>query len=238
MIPAPASTPAADGGFADDLTATNIPPHPRMGAQPPRDPELDHLMEQAREPKIVGPTIPMGDGGLFDFDNPEATTMTIEDYAWGLATPRWRGQTRLRGDHRPRCLYLVVQHCVMLAEAMIADGFGREDAYAGLMHESDEVVWGDPPEPVKGRFHNLKAEMKRWAAAIDARFGVTCPHPDLVKRYDLRMLVTEKRDLMPQIEGTTWPVQLTHEPFDFRIVPWSAETATDRFLSLYESLRP
>ena len=187
--------------------------------------------------RIVGPTILMGDGSYFDYDAPELTTMTIRDYAWGLCTPRFRCQTRLRSNWQ-RCLYYVVQHVVLMTEYMAADGHSREDCFAGLMHESDEVVFGDPPGPIGRRHLNLRNDRKLWAAGIDAHFGVTCPHPDLIKRYDLRMLATEKRDLMPQGSNDVWPVEQDFSPFDAEIIPWSPEIGVARFLNLYRKFMP
>lgn len=187
--------------------------------------------------RIVGPTILLGDGSYFDYDDPAATTMTIDDYAWGLCTPRFRGQTRTRVGNQ-RCLYFVVQHCCLIAEQLRAWGHGRENAFAGLMHESDEVVWGDPPGPIKGRFPKLKADLKRWGTAIDQHFGVTCPHPDLIKKFDLMMLSTEKRDLMPQGAQDIWPVEGRYAAFDEEIIPWPAEVAVARFLDLFHELKP
>lgn len=190
---------------------------------------------------IVGPTILMGDGSYFDFEAPEATTMSIEDYAWALAgTNRFRNQTRYRTENGigPRCLYNVCQHTVLLADQLLADGYDDEVAYEGLMHESDEVPWGDFPGPAKALMPvEFRARIKRDGDAIDDLFGVTHLHKDLIKRYDLRMLATEKRDLMPHSHTQTWEWLRGYEPFEFRIACWSGEMAASAFLMLYRKLR-
>ena len=156
---------------------------------------------EAMTSRIVGPTILMGDGLYFDFEAPSADGMTIEDYAWGLvASNRFRGQSRCTQCILPhhRMLYNVAQHCVLLVKAMYEDGHPLAAIYQGLMHESDEVAWGDIPGPAKQLFPpEVRALIKRSGDAIDRRFGVPHEHKDLVKHYDLRMLATEKRDLMP-----------------------------------------
>ncbi len=193
--------------------------------------------------RIIGPTILMGDGLYFDFELPDASAMTIEDYAWGLAANgRFAGQTRYRctdmpNQIGPRCIYNVCQHVVLLAMQMLDDGLPRELAYEGLMHESDEVVWPDIAGPAKLLLPpEVKALIKRSGDAIDRRFAVTGRHKQTVKLYDIRMLATEKRELMPQAGSDSWSFTAGYEPFDFRIACWSPETAVEHFLRLYRKL--
>lgn len=193
--------------------------------------------------RIVGPTILMGDGMYFDFEAPDATGMTIEDYAWDLASnARFRGQTRRRdpvalNEIGSRCLYNVCQHVVLHAEQMYRDGHPIDAVYEGLMHESDEVPWPDIAGPAKKLMHaDDKVLIKRSGDAIDLRFGVTHKHKDLVKQYDIRMLATEKRDLMPHAGTDQWSWTAGYEPFEFTIFPWDADYSVERFLSLFRNV--
>lgn len=190
---------------------------------------------QAMTRRIIGPTILMGDGLYFDFEAPDATGMTIEDYAWGLAASnRFRGQTRNNG----RALYNVAQHCVLLAIAMYEAGHTKEAVYQGLMHESDEVVWGDIPGPAKELLPpEVRELIKRAGDAIDRQFKVGHDHKDLVKHFDLRMLATEKRDLMAHAAAEEWQHTGGAEPFPFMIDPWEPEIAVARFVNAYFWLR-
>lgn len=186
---------------------------------------------------VRGPTILMGDGLYFDFEAPDAEAMTIWDYAWGLATSiRFRGQTR---DWQfKRCAYNVAQHCVMMAREMHFQGHNLEAVYEALMHESDEVVWGDIPGPAKQLMPpEMKALIKRSADAIDARFGVTHNHKDLVKQYDIRMLATEKQELMPHGYNDLWAFTDGYQPFSFTIEPWSIERAAEEFVATWSRIR-
>lgn len=199
---------------------------------------------------IQGPTILMGDGSYFDYLAPHLTTMTIEDYAWGLAASgRFAGQTRLRSDYGRRCIYNVAQHCCLLTAHMMADGYPREDCFAGLMHESDEVSFPDVCGPIKGMLKSAVVNKERqetfghylklWASGIDAHFGVVNRNPDLIKMYDIRMLSTEKRDLMPQGENDNWTMLRSYEPFSEIIGDaWTPEQSVDEFVSLYLTLKP
>jgi len=187
--------------------------------------------------RIIGPTIAMGDGSYFDYENPEASTMTIDDYAYGLAyTCRFRGQTR-RPDTGARAFYGVAEHCVRLARHLIADGYA-DAAYDGLMHEGGEPVVGDMPGPMKPMFPAFKLLEKRCEAASFVLFNVPMRDPSLIKRYDLRMLATEKRDLMPATAGETWAWAQGYEPFNERIIPWTPDEAADAFRAMYHRLRP
>ncbi len=189
--------------------------------------------------RIIGPTILMGDGSYFDFEDPWSSKMTIEDYAWALAgTNRFRSQTRSRLHHGARCFYNVAQHCVLLSAMMSEHGCSREDCFAGLMHESGEVPWGDCPGPAKPLVPDLKAREKRDDAAISGLFGVVVRDPALIKRYDLRMLATEKRDLMPHGSSDQWQITAGYEPFDIEISPWTGLASAAAFLARFRALRP
>lgn len=195
------------------------------------------------ERHIRGATIAWGPGDYLDLANPDHVEVTVEDYAYCLAyTPRWRGQTRTRDGGRP--FFGVAQHCVFGAEEMIAAGHSNRDAFAFLFHESDEIPFGDFPGPAK-RIPEVAATCalaKRIGASIDRKFGVVTPDPALVKRWDIRMLVTEKRDLLvADYEGDGWEHHgedvRGYEPFERRIEAYPhPQIAALRFLELYRQL--
>lgn len=186
---------------------------------------------------IKGATIAMGDGSYFDFLNPAATTMTVEDYAYALAyTVRSRGQMKHNGR---RCFYGVAQHCVHGAEQMLLDGHDVEDAFGFLMHESDEQPLGDMVGPAKGlpELAGYKQLARRCGDGIDHRFQVNIRNKPLVKLYDIRMLATEKRDMMAFTRGERWTWTEGYEPFDRPIVPDShPDRSAERFIDLYRAL--
>ncbi len=199
---------------------------------------------EAMTKRICGPTIMMGNGSYFDYERPEATTMDIEDYAWGLcASGRFRGQTR-HPVTKDRCLYYVCQHVCEGAGQMLDDGYSPRDAFGFLMHESDESVLGDMPGPVKPLLGaEYRPFCKMIAAGIDQWFEVPEVDHDLIKRYDVRMLATEKRDLMPDAAGHDWSGQPglaamnDYDTFPRLIVPQSPDQCVRRFLGLFHTLR-
>jgi hypothetical protein len=193
---------------------------------------------------VKGTTIAWGAGRYVDPGNPETITITIEDYAYALAyARRWCGQTR--GRRGERDFYGVGEHCVRMAEHMLRDGLGPRVALQGLMHESDEVMpFGDMAGPVKPLCQDAVQLAKRCGDRLDRLFGITFTDRDIVKRYDIRMLVTERRDVLVGHESDVWDNGGSgqtstegYEPFAERIIPYRHPTlAAKRFLQLYQQL--
>lgn len=161
--------------------------------------DVSAAMTAAVARHINGPTIAWGRGSIYDFENPNPSVISIEDAAYALAyTVRWRGQTVHRGR---RCFYGVGQHVVFGAEEMLGAGHGPLNALAFLLHEADEVVLPDMPGPVKPLLPGYRELANKQGKALLDRFEITIPDPDLCKRWDMRMMVTEKRDLMLGHDG-------------------------------------
>lgn len=195
---------------------------------------------------IRGATIAWGGGQYLDLENPDTIKVDLVDYAYCLAyTVRWRGQTRTPDGRRP--FYGVGQHVVFGAQEMLAAGLAPEHAIAFLFHETDELPFGDMPGPAKAlpEVAALCGLAKRIAASIDCHFGISFPDPDLIKRWDIRMLVTEKRDILcSDFAADQWhnggsggTSTVGYEPFDRRIVPFpNPEWAADEFMALCRQL--
>lgn len=210
------------------------------------DRQLSPENEAARARTVRGATIAWGAGQYLDLADPDNIRVSLEDYAYCLAyTVRWRGQCRLPDGSRP--FYSTLQHCVFGAEMMLA-AHGAEPAREFLFHESDEVPFGDFPGPSKQI--PAVAETCRLAAriggSIDRAFGIEFRHHDLVKRWDIRMLHTEKRDLLVaeylkddwSHDGGDVPIA-GYEPFAVQIVPYAdPATAVKDFLLLERITRP
>lgn len=179
--------------------------------------------------KAIGPTILLGSGTYFDFEDPESSEITIEDIAYGLAFEgRCAGQCFSRLLQR-RVFYSVAQHCVLMS-LMVPP----ELQLQALMHEVGEAVCGDMTAPLKSLNPSFKAIEKRCEAAILKRFGITMTDPVALKQADVRMLATERRDLLLW-RGEKW--SLTDiEPYDFHITPWPPEQAAEAFLARYAEL--
>ena len=204
--------------------------------------------------QINGATIAWGGGRVYDFTLPNPHDVTLEDAAYALAyTVRWRGQARtlrwirLRRffDLSPaRAVYGVAQHCVFGTEEMMKQDHDRADCLGFLFHEPDEIVLPDMPGPVKPLIPGWRELAGLQGDAFLRRFRIPEHDVDLVKRIDLRMMVTEKRDLMHGHEGDFFqtsahaPIEdTTYWPFDRRIIPHRhPDKAARRFVELYRKL--
>lgn len=177
----------------------------------------------------IGPTILLGSGTYFDFEDPESSEITIEDIAYGLAFEgRCAGQCYSRLLQR-RVFYSVAEHCVRMSYAV-----APELSLQALMHEVGEAVCGDMTAPLKSLVPSFKAIEKRCEAAILKQFGITITDPVALKQADVRMLATERRDLLLW-RGERWSLS-DIEPYDFEIFPWSPEQAAEAFLLRYREL--
>lgn len=190
-------------------------------------------MKAASIRRAIGPTILLGSGSYFDYEAPELSELTIEDVAYGLAFEgRFSGQCFSRLLKR-RVYYSVAEHCVRMSWAV-----PPEHAYDALMHELGEATCGDMTGPLKSLCPDFKTIEKRCEAAGFARFAVPMRDRDLIKRFDLRMLVTERRDLLLW-NGEPWADRhKIADPFEFEIIPWSPEAAASMFLRRFNELAP
>jgi hypothetical protein len=188
-------------------------------------------MKTASIHRIVGPTILLGSGTYFDFEAPETAELTLEDVAYGLANScRFAGQCVLRYTGR-RVYYSVAEHCLRMSYLV-----HPSLAYLALMHELGEATCGDMVSPLKAICPEYKVVEKRCEAAAMKRFQVNITRPELIKHDDLRMLATERRDLMPW-KGQEWQTVGTAEPFPDQITyTLSPMRAAEEFMIRYRQL--
>lgn len=204
--------------------------------------DISAEMADAAARHIKGHTIAWGLGQCYNFDDPNPEIISLEDaaYAWAY-TVRWRGQTRQDGG---RPFYGVGQHLLFGAEELMGDGYDEADVVGFLFHEDDEVVLLDFPGPAKAALPEFRPFAKRQGEALRRRFNITIPNPDLMKRWDIRMMVTEKRDLMPGHEGDRFHtsdhdtiMEAEFRPFERRIVPYPhPEEAATRLIEMFAFL--
>lgn len=160
-------------------------------------------------------------GNFFDFLAPDASTITIEDIAQGLANEsRFNGQTRE--------FYSVAQHSIMVSRLV-----PPQHALAGLLHDCSESVLKDIPKPLKRLLPDYQALESRVEKALLAKFGLTLPLDPQIKAADQVMLATEKRDLM---HNHAYEEHAGVDALPDVIIPMAPAVAKRAFLDRYSEL--
>ena len=165
--------------------------------------------------------------------DPHPSKIRLEDIAHSLAL-----QCRYAGHLR--AFYSVGQHSVM---ASWVDPFcSRAEKMQRLLHDAPEAYCQDVVRPLKRNLRDYKeietriaSAIEQWACLPHGSFGL--PH---VKRADLVMLLTEKRDLLvrePQPRSTGQKSDEIGEPLSQKIRPWGWRQAEVRFLARFHELK-
>lgn len=164
--------------------------------------------------------------------NPDPESFCVEDIAHALANLcRFTGHTKE--------FYSVAQH-----SCLVHDNVPPEYRLEALFHDAAEAYLADIATPVKhsgalGAYVSAEEEL-RWAILRWLRPGAEAPHglSPAVAEADVRMLMTEKRDLLaPMVDGTDWS-RKNAEPYGFSIQSWSPTHAKWQFLARAAKLLP
>lgn len=98
---------------------------------------------------------------------------------------------------RTRVFYSVAEHSIRVAECVAMLGGTPLEQFYALNHEGDEALLGfDPPSPLLKLLPDLRDLKRKAHVAYMKRYGLPVEIPAIVKRADLILLATEKRDLM------------------------------------------
>ncbi len=136
--------------------------------------------------------------------------------------------------------YSVAEHCVRVSRAIEDHGGTREEAFAGLMHDAAEAYIGDMTRPLKQapELAGYKLVEQLIEAAIAERFRLPRVMPPIVKRFDLVLLSTEKRDLMDAFRAESlgaWDSD-SIKALPGRIEPYTRDCAMGMFLGRFVRL--
>lgn len=173
------------------------------------------------------PDIQTACGHSLSLVRPDPDCITIQAIAHALAnTCRFGGHTS--------SFYSVAEHCVRVALSGYVPRWLQFDA---LMHDAAEAFVGDIPTPLKHLLPEFRAIERRIEAAIELKFGCYEMHHDLVKKADLVLLATERRDLMPDTHYR-WEAIAGIEPLASPIHPLAPASAREMFLRAFKKYAP
>lgn len=155
--------------------------------------------------------------------SPSADDICIEDIAHALSLIcRFNGHCKR--------FYSVAQHSILVAKHC-----SKKNKLAGLLHDASEAYACDVPRPIKHtdsftRYRQIESIIQ---GSINFKFGLAHCEPQEVKDVDLRMLATERRDLMSasQKEWDQLP-----GPYSSKIIPMTPRKAKQEFLKMFKKL--
>ena len=169
-------------------------------------------------------------GGQYFPSQSNQHDVNIEDIALSLSRIcRFNGHLR-----RDVEMYSVAEHSVRVSYQCPA-----EYAFIGLLHDAHEAYLGDPIRPIHPlmgtRYWHAARDWQRSIAlhvGLHARSLVTLPGS--VKRADLVLLATERRDVCEHGDRG-WDLKV--EPLNTPITPMRSFDAYDAFCARYAELR-
>lgn len=126
--------------------------------------------------------------------------------------------------------YSVAQHSVLVSRAC-----PRPVALWGLLHDASEAYLNDLCTPIKHRLPEYQHAEKRLQRIIARTFALPWPQPAAVTTADRRLLLAERRDLMPgswQWACDAWLIK----PWPWKVRPWTPQRAKREFLLCFQEL--
>lgn len=199
--------------------------------------ELETLRKQVRALSgiddavaVVGATITLRSGRVFDYINPDPDSFTLEDIAWGLAK-EGRYANQLPGALE----YSVCQH-----SCMVHDQAPPAFKKAALFHDAPEFVVKDIPKPLKIIIGpGYAAVEERVWISVARKFELPIKLPRIIKILDWRALNTERKFLTID-RRDDWQGLNEYRPFENvtagDMCPWTVEHAAEQFLKRAKAL--
>jgi len=161
-------------------------------------------------------------GGRFYPGDPESTVITNVDIAHALSL------LCRYGGHVDR-FYSVAEHCVLMSLEV-----APENALYALLHDATEAYVVDVPRPLKVFLDGYKQIEEGVWRAIARTYGISVTLPDEVLAADDRILLTERRVLMPHAER--WALDDEVEPLPVSIGAWEPEWAERAYIARLNEL--
>lgn len=123
--------------------------------------------------------------------------------------------------------YSVAEHSVRVSFNCL-----KKDALHGLLHDASEAYLVDLPRPIKAFMPEYRQAEDQVQRIIAEKFKLNWPWPHSVHDADVRMLVTEMRDLMKHYINEAKVVK----PYKAQITPMTSKQAKREFLKRFKEL--
>jgi hypothetical protein len=186
-----------------------------------------------KDPADNGAWMETYSGKRVPLQSPEPEDIDLQDIASALSTlNRFTGHTLFP--------YSVAQHCVLMTKwARKHLELSDRSLKTVLLHDAAEAYLGDVASPLKHILPTYKALEQNFERVIKEAFSLKGGRhiADVTRTLDLRMLATERAQLMPNTGGHEWNMPDWAVPFDgMAIEPWSSKFARAEFIDLYNDL--
>lgn len=174
--------------------------------------------------------IPVPDGWIQTYTGrkfhpfePRLEDIDIEDIAHSLSL-----QCRFSGHCKE--FYSVAQHCVIAAS-----NASPENALWVLLHDAPEAYLTDIPRPLKRlpEFRFYKIFENQLMQQICQKYGLPLEEPAEVKEIDLKMLVTEARDVMSNLHPEWHYKEPEYEAYPDPIDCMTPQEAKHAYLQMF-----
>lgn len=163
-------------------------------------------------------------GKHFDYTNVTADSICIDDIACALSNIcRFTGHVQ--------DFYSVAQHSVHVSYLV-----PPEFALEALLHDAAEAYCNDIAAPFKKLLPDYQQRIASVEEVIAGKFGLPVTMSAEVKKADLVMLATERRDL-DLYDGTPWPILEGVDPAAFLLSPLNPRQARVLFLQRFNDLK-
>lgn len=178
----------------------------------------------------IGHSILLNSKQYFDLAKPDSELVCLKDIAAALSKI-----CRFGGHIRE--FYSVAEHCILASKEAAKAGYSWEECRALLLHDAVEAYVGDMVKPLKVLVGAPYMEVERDVEhAIELAFGIKfADHKEVIKRFDIGMLIAEKRFFFGADEVEWWgESSAIHITPRFRCYPW--KDAEKRFIKHYLEL--
>lgn len=167
--------------------------------------------------------------------DPERAEIHPDDLAWALgAKCRFTGYCD--------SFYSVAQHSVIMSRKLYRKALQRW----ALVHDAGEAYLPDIAAHLKRAFY-VRLPSSGHIVPFDEvedhilsrvvrQYNLPWPMPGPIRLIDIRMVVTEKRDLLVAAEALCQSPPLHFKPYRERIIPWSPGRAQREFRKRFKEL--